>query len=617
MKCPRCGHWNQASFPRCFQCGEPLHAKDAKTPGWQERFEKPQAKKQQVLYDDAMPPEADIVPEEAPLQKVEPDESLALEMNKLKERRERGSRYLEAFRQNAAEKGIAPSGTGVSIRRAGGFFTEAADEPEEAVYAPPEIREQTRAVPPRPKGGAALDRDALLAEDEPFVALSGEDAAWDDDLPPAYNAPPVLAPKLKRRKKRRVYGPMAVALWAVRLLVVAAVAFIGWQGVLLARSLSAPPAPTQEADVSIEAFTMDDGFTGHRILISGEDGTQVYVSELTKSFIVVDGVATIEVADYFFYDAIEPLEIDQMTVTLTPTMIRGANETRLTPITYPIDIPMSPLRIIKPETSYVPVSTSIYGMELEVEPGSKVTVNGKSYTDSVNEEGKVYPNPPVQAIGDNVITITVKAPHCRENNQTVTFYREVQEIPLELAADTTMSTRSEEFTIYATTQKGATVNIESPYFNLNDSKLDVDGTFSFSAKMGSVGYNTVRIRSSYPGLKDSVLEHLVYYLPTEDIYTKKAWAFTRKDYTELLANIGRRTKDAQIYVCKGVIKEILSNKPQLAIMDAGADGQEQLVLLQNETQTQWELGKTYRIYADVSGLYNEIPKMIARYTYTN
>ena len=24
MRCPNCGHWNRASFPRCFQCGAPL-----------------------------------------------------------------------------------------------------------------------------------------------------------------------------------------------------------------------------------------------------------------------------------------------------------------------------------------------------------------------------------------------------------------------------------------------------------------------------------------------------------------------------------------------------------------------------------------------------------------
>ena len=29
MKCPRCGAWNRASLPRCFQCGAPLPEEDS------------------------------------------------------------------------------------------------------------------------------------------------------------------------------------------------------------------------------------------------------------------------------------------------------------------------------------------------------------------------------------------------------------------------------------------------------------------------------------------------------------------------------------------------------------------------------------------------------------
>ena len=32
MKCPRCGHWNQPSFPRCFKCGAPLEEKNESAP---------------------------------------------------------------------------------------------------------------------------------------------------------------------------------------------------------------------------------------------------------------------------------------------------------------------------------------------------------------------------------------------------------------------------------------------------------------------------------------------------------------------------------------------------------------------------------------------------------
>ena len=45
-------------------------------------------------------------------------------------------------------------------------------------------------------------------------------------------------------------------------------------------------------------------------------------------------------------------------------------------------------------------------------------------------------------------------------------------------------------------------------------------------------------------------------------------------FTRYNANV--RVARTQIYVCKGVITEILSSKPQLALMDTGAEGSERL-----------------------------------------
>ena len=45
-------------------------------------------------------------------------------------------------------------------------------------------------------------------------------------------------------------------------------------------------------------------------------------------------------------------------------------------------------------------------------------------------------------------------------------------------------------------------------------------------------------------------------------------------------------------------------------------GSERLVMVENQTKTQWTLGERYRIYADAYGMYNSIPRLVARYTYT-
>jgi len=77
-----------------------------------------------------------------------------------------------------------------------------------------------------------------------------------------------------------------------------------------------------------------------------------------------------------------------------------------------------------------------------------------------------------------------------------------------------------------------------------------------------------------------------------------------------------RIANTQIYVFTGPVREIVSGKPQLVIMDAGdGGGSERLVMVENQTKTQWTLGERYRIYADAYGMYGNIPRLIARYTY--
>lgn len=604
MKCPRCGHWNKPTFPRCFKCGEPLSINEKESPAWKEQFDKPAKAPVHVVYDDAAPVKEDILPETP----AKTDENLADEMVRLRERRARGNTYLEEFRKNAAEQGLAPSGSGVSIRRGGSFFDAVPDDPSKTVLSP----HAARAVPDN------LLAD-LMEEDASFLPLEADPEAEaefsDVDLPPAYDAPQPLAPRRIKRRRSRVRGPMAAAIWTVRILVLSAAMFLVWQGVLLVKART-QSAPVVEAvsEAFIEPIEID-GYAGHRILLPGAEGSKVYISELNKSFVVIGGAATIEVADYTFYDTITNLDVDQMEVTLTPTMIHNGEETRLAAIRYTIDIPLSPVKLISPDTTWVQVSTSIYNMELQVTPGSKVSINGQDYTDTVDNYGRVTANPPVKAIGDNIVTVTVRAPHCRENNLAITFYREPQEITLELDAATVMETSKKDFQITATTLPGATITFETPVSVFDSSKLEETGEFTFWATMQKTGYNTVRIRASYPGKADSILEHTVYYLPTVDVYSPLAWTFTAKDYSDLLNNIALRTENAQIYRCDGTIKEILSQQPQLAIMDTGTDGKEQLVMLQNESSQVWELGKAYRVYADVSGLYGDIPRMIVRYSY--
>lgn len=615
MKCPSCGHWNKPSFPHCFKCGEPLPQSTRRRPDWQDTFEKPRKESTQILYHDAAPQVVDLDDDLSTPIKPEA-EPLASEMAKLKDRRERGAAYLEAFRKNASEQGIAPSGSGVTtFQRQAGFFTDVPDDPDETVYKPPEIRRKLRAG--RGEAGSAV-LDAYAIDDFEPLPEDLDAGLYEDDLPVSFDEEIPLPPvrRAQRHKKRR-RNPVSLAIWTVRLLALVAVGFLAWQGVLYLQSASSQSGGDgEEATVYMEP-TQIDGYPGQHVRISGTEGSKIYIRELMRSFVVVDGFASFDVADYEFYDNLARLEADSIEARMTPIVMEvGGAERRLKPITYMVDIPISPIRLLSPEVENITVSTSLYNMSFQVAQNSKVIVNGKSETDTVTSKGVATVSVPIEAIGENKVTITVRSPHCRENNMTLTFYRDPQEIPLQLAPDTSFRTSTRDMTINASTVAGAHISVESPTFWINDENLQSgkSGQFSFSARMERVGSNKITLRASMPGKMDSVLEHTVTYLPSEAEYTTKAWALTAADYAQLLANIKQRTENAQIYLCHGEIIEIMSNNPQIVIMNTSRDGGEQLVMLQNETSKTWELGQTYKVFADVNGMYDVMPKLIARYS---
>ena len=77
-----------------------------------------------------------------------------------------------------------------------------------------------------------------------------------------------------------------------------------------------------------------------------------------------------------------------------------------------------------------------------------------------------------------------------------------------------------------------------------------------------------------------------------------------------------RAARSQVYVITGVVQSQESEKPQRVIINSSEDGKSQPVLLENYTKTTWVVGTYYRIYADAYNLYDNMPWLIARYTYT-
>ena len=662
MKCPSCGYWNKSEFPRCFRCGAPLSppAQEPADRPWEQSLRDAEPDVSYERYDDDE--NVDVLDARPAEEEAPSDDAtqLAGEIEQLKERRVRGEMYLDKMRRRAraAQESLR---TATVIR-------PLPEEPDDAPPQEEEPLEERRArkerayaramsggdLPPEeePERHGVTDDDFDFddADESAPIFYDGYESPADETDPGAYtdyqptrnyrdtrtysstairNYAAVGARNRRPHSRRRLWPKVLV--WLGACLAVMATSYFG---VSLFLSLSGLSVQQEIASqVTIEEGTVQEQ-PGHIITISGREGAQIYVRELQNSYVVTDGVATIAIPDYYWYENAEGVTGDTMDVELTPFIkYNDGDQDALSPIRYTISVPLSPITLVRPETTYAEVSTSIYEIRLQVEKGSTVIIDGTNVSDQINNNGIVSSNVQVQPTGENRIQVSVRSRYCRENNIELILNRPEQDISLEFAVDTLVESSSAYTRIYATTFPGATVTVESPYSIQSDDEItrvkngeasfvqggdivvDESGSFSFVAYFPEIGDNTITIRAQYPGRQDAVVTHVMYYMPPVDVYSRKAWPFTASDYRDLINNIANR--QGQIYVCKGTITRIVSTQPQLAIMDTGTDGVEQLVMLENSSATQWELGTWYRIYGDANGMYSNMPRITARYTYTD
>lgn len=589
MKCPQCGQWNRASLPHCIKCGASLEAAGGEIPSWKTTLRDDQKGKEYIRIDESG--EASSTPDSR--------DALAEEMAELKQRKAAGSRAQRQLRRESAQRGSAPSGMTIRTHASVDTFWNMEDNPRSTVR----VRRRTAAqAEPDPQ-----------KDNEAWQDTRSYDPLWEQqEMYGSWQLPQTT--QFTGKLPSRARGLRHMIRILVIVLILCLVGLTGFFGYSYFKDRA--DAAKEQNKPSITASIKDD-LAAHTILIPGTDGQQIYIKELHTSYIVTGGFATVQVADHTWYDEMTDYVGETMDVTLTPYVkTTGGQQKPMDLITYQITIPLSPITLNAPDGLRTEVSTAMYSLNFTVRPGSTVYVNDENVSYTVDsEDGNFTYNATVQPIGDNNFVVRVRSQYCRENTLTVTLYREPQEIPLDLSADTYTSTSSKAIEIRATTLPGAEVEILSPHTDLNITQLETTGAFSFYALFDHYGDNTITITSSYPGKKTSTVEYTVYYIPSADEYTPKAWPLDASGYSELLANNVVRTERNQIYLVQGTIAEIVSVKPQMAIVYTGEDGKSQPVLVENFSKTTWVLGEYYRLYADANGTYSSMPRLSARYTY--
>ena len=109
-----------------------------------------------------------------------------------------------------------------------------------------------------------------------------------------------------------------------------------------------------------------------------------------------------------------------------------------------------------------------------------------------------------------------------------------------------------------------------------------------------------------------------YLVPRPEIYTFNAWPVTEDGYADLQAFLRDRVENRQVYLVKGTVQEVLSEKPLRVKINAGEDGESLPVVLERPAGRvfDWQPGNNYDIYGEVIGEYDGMPLLLAGYCYT-
>lgn len=602
MKCPQCGRWNRATSSRCFYCAADLPIQDTPPVNWKspehENMQKnmPQGG-QTMIY------EADDESVSRAIPRPDDRDRLAREMQSLHTRRKRGEEQLRQVQQHSAQSGYVPLKSNVQSYR---------DERANAYIEPNE--EEMRGMQPE----GEVRPDAIFVQSRSSYSDYPEYDDLRDRQIPLYDSVPrqsrVYSPTSRRARRGHGMGLRRFAPFLAVLFFLTSAALCVY--LFLIKPAQENKEPPLQEQIRITATILND-MAAHTIDIPAPDGSQIYIKELKKSYISTGGYASVTVADYTWYELKDDIDSATMDITLTPYIKTSAGEQKLMePITYTIDIPLSPITLVTPDTNYLEVTTSPYQIQFKVEQNSTVFINGVDFSSFVNtQDGYISYNATVPAVGENEFIIEVQCEYYRKNTVKIILYRAPQDIPLEL--DPTLGNTSADnlMTIKGTTIPGATITVTTPHEALDTSLLASTGEFSFKAKFEKIGTNVITIIAQKD--EDSAtLTKEVYYVPYSSTYTPKAWPMDSYNYIEFLNNTALRVSRTQVYVCVGEIVEIISSKPQLALMDTDETEEgERLVLLENLSSDTWVVGQRYRVYADAYGVYNGKPRLVGRYTY--
>ena len=457
---------------------------------------------------------------------------------------------------------------------------------------------------------------------EPFMVMHDETA--DPADVPRYNHKKlsgmksgdtvrVVVPPRKKEmpKKRRVRWGRFVTIMVVLLSLIGLFAWGGSWGFNKVSGWIDSLIKNRQIAAQLKQPTVEplivDGEPWHKITFYGKDGDRILVDSPRRILPVKDGTAELLLADLKYLPSnLDDVNADIPVQIVASLFAKDGTETSLAVPSYLINVPVSMLTVLTPDSLTFTTNEIRTQVQLQVMPGSRVIVGGNNLSDLVDSDGYVTSSVSVKP-GENIIRITAEAPQHRNNVVNLVIIRPISEIPIDFDNDVPVNTRDGVVTITGTTVPGATLTTDA---NMEgDITVSLDGEFSMKVTLKLYGWNTIRIQAEKDG-KNAQVDYRINHIPDLQTYTQKAWVF---EY----GMVGENPEAwlGKIYVVNGSpIKKLDAQGRKLYLFQVGT-AKAELIVMENFSNTEFEIGKEYKVFADVQGSHDDYAWLAARFVY--
>ncbi|MGI6116020.1 MAG: hypothetical protein ACOYB9_07770 [Luoshenia tenuis] len=463
-----------------------------------------------------------------------------------------------------------------------------AQKPDKAIAADP-LRDPARASHGMPAGAEPI----VTIPEDPF-----------QDLPETRQE--------RAARKRSVRRGMAIAVAAVAVVAAGIAGYAGVNHYLGAndapvnrQQVAASPAPVDPSEYQpkIEAISRD-GEKLQVVTVRGQDGESVRLSPVERTAVIQNGSAQFEIKESELLN--QWPESEQVSCEITVT-VEGSGQPRSYTLT-PEGLKVEPteLVLISPEGESVSTTSPAVLLDLQLEPGSKLWINGEDVSTQLDDTGRYTVTVPLTAGQTSEHTIKAQSPYHLPITRTITIERPGMPVTLSLSEDLSEITEEETFTVSGQCDPDAVITC--PLMLSGSLTQDSGGNFTFTAQLRDYGWQNIEVTATMGDGSQSRLTHRLYRKPNAEEYTKSAW---KMDYPKLSTSPEKLA--GKVFLCEGTIGEVTPGSPMRFTFTL-SDGEALAITYDGAVKI--KEGDACRIFADVVGeKLDGLPLMAARLIY--